>query len=205
MKRKLFITALIIVFLLAVGCEKEDERIDNFLVDFATVLHSQQIVFFQLDNQRILIPKELKNYSGSNGQRVILNYTPLRGDTIKVNDVANIFTGAIQLPGFFQQPSKDPVKIQSVWVGGDYLNMIFETEYHSEQHLIGLFIMDPSSTPKELYFSHSRNNDPPGYPQTFYASFLISSLRPAGSSDPVSFRLFVNTYTRMREFDLELK
>lgn len=205
MKRKLFITALIIVFLLAVGCEKEDERIDNFLVDFATVLHSQQIVFFQLDNQRILIPKELKNYSGNNGQRVILNYTPLRGDTIKVNDVANIFTGAIQLPGFFQQPSKDPVKIQSVWVGGDYLNMIFETEYHSEQHLIGLFIMDPSSTPKELYFSHSRNNDPPGYPQTFYASFLISSLRPAGSSDPVSFRLFVNTYTRMREFDLELK
>jgi hypothetical protein len=205
MERKLFITALIIVFLLAVGCEKEDERIDNFLVDFATVLHSQQIVFFQLDNQRILIPKELKNYSGNNGQRVILNYTPLRGDTIKVNDVANIFTGAIQLPGFFQQPSKDPVKIQSVWVGGDYLNMIFETEYHSEQHLIGLFIMDPSSTPKELYFSHSRNNDPPGYPQTFYASFLISSLRPAGSSDPVSFRLFVNTYTRMREFDLELK
>ncbi len=205
MKRKLFITALIIVFLLAVGCEKEDERIDNFLVDFATVLHSQQIVFFQLDNQRILIPKELKNYSGNNGQRVILNYTPLRGDTIKVNDVANIFTGAIQLPGFFQQPSKDPVKIQSVWVGGDYLNMIFETEYHSEQHLIGLFIMDPSSTPKELYFSHSRNNDPPGYPQTFYASFLISSLRPAGSSDPVSFRLFVNTYTGMREFDLELK
>lgn len=161
--------------------------------------------FFQLDNQRILIPKELKNYSGNNGQRVILNYTPLRGDTIKVNDVANIFTGAIQLPGFFQQPSKDPVKIQSVWVGGDYLNMIFETEYHSEQHLIGLFIMDPSSTPKELYFSHSRNNDPPGYPQTFYASFLISSLRPAGSSDPVSFRLFVNTYTGMREFDLELK
>lgn len=205
MERKLFITALIIVFLLAVGCEKEDERIDNFLVDFATVLHSQQIVFFQLDNQRILIPKELKNYSGNNGQRVILNYTPLRGDTIKVNDVANIFTGAIQLPGFFQQPSKDPVKIQSVWVGGDYLNMIFETEYHSEQHLIGLFIMDPSSTPKELYFSHFRNNDPPGYPQTFYVSFLISSLRPAGSSDPVSFRLFVNTYTGMREFDLELK
>jgi len=204
MKRKLFITALIIVFLLAVGCEKEDERIDNFLVDFATVLHSQQIVFFQLDNQRILIPKELKNYSGSNGQRVILNYTPLRGDTIKVNDVADIFTGEIQTLKIFQQIYDDPVKIQSLWVGGDYLNMVFETEYHSRSHLIGLF-RDMVSPTVDLYFSHFRNNDPPGYPQTFYASFLISSLRPAGSSDPVSFRLFVNTYTGMREFDLELK
>ncbi len=204
MKRKLFITALIIVFLLAVGCEKEDERIDNFLVDFATVLHSQQIVFFQLDNQRILIPKELKNYSGSNGQRVILNYTPLRGDTIKVNDVADIFTGEIQTLKIFQQIYDDPIKIQSLWVGGDYLNMVFETEYHSRSHLIGLF-RDMVSPTVDLYFSHFRNNDPPGYPQTFYASFLISSLRPAGSSDPVSFRLFVNTYTRMREFDLELK
>ncbi len=204
MKRKLFITTLIIVFSLAAGCEKEDERIDNFLVDFATVLHSQQIVFFQLDNQRILIPKELKNYSGNNGQRVILNYTPLRGDTIKVNDVADIFTGEIQTLKIFQQIYDDPVKIQSLWVGGDYLNMVFETEYHSRSHLIGLF-RDMVSPTVDLYFSHFRNNDPPGYPQTFYASFLISSLRPAGSSDPVSFRLFVNTYTGMREFDLELK
>lgn len=204
MKRKLFITTLIIVFSLAAGCEKEDERIDNFLVDFATVLHSQQIVFFQLDNQRILIPKELKNYSGNNGQRVILNYTPLRGDTIKVNDVADIFTGEIQTLKIFQQIYDDPVKIQSLWVGGDYLNMVFETEYHSRSHLIGLF-RDMVSPTVDLYFSHFRNNDPPGYPQTFYVSFLISSLRPAGSSDPVSFRLFVNTYTRMREFDLELK
>jgi hypothetical protein len=204
MKRKLFITTLIIVFSLAAGCEKEDERIDNFLVDFATVLHSQQIVFFQLDNQRILIPKELKNYSGNNGQRVILNYTPLRGDTIKVNDVADIFTGEIQTLKIFQQIYDDPVKIQSLWVGGDYLNMVFETEYHSRLHLIGLF-RDMVSPTVDLYFSHFRNNDPPGYPQTFYVSFLISSLRPAGSSDPVSFRLFVNTYTGMREFDLELK
>jgi hypothetical protein len=204
MKRKLFIATLIIGFFLAVGCEKEDERIDNFLVDFATVFVSNRRIFFQLDNQRILIPKGL-NYSGESGQRVILNYTPLRGDTVKVNDVANIFTGAIQLPDFFQQPSKDPVKIQSVWVGGDYLNMIFETEYHSVQHLIGLFIMDPSSTPRELYFSHSRNNDPPGYPQTFYASFLIKGLRYPESSDPVPFRLFINTYAGMREIDLTLE
>ena len=165
---------------------------------------SNRRIFFQLDNQRILIPKGL-NYSGESGQRVILNYTPLRSDTVKVNDVANIFTGAIQLPDFFQQPSKDPVKIQSVWVGGDYLNMIFETEYHSVQHLIGLFIMDPSSTPRELYFSHSRNNDPPGYPQTFYASFSIKGLRYPESSDPVPFRLFINTYAGMREIDLTLE
>jgi hypothetical protein len=46
MKRKLFIATLIIGFFLAVGCEKEDERIDNFLVDFATVFVSNRRIFF---------------------------------------------------------------------------------------------------------------------------------------------------------------
>ncbi|MDD2226241.1 MAG: NigD-like C-terminal domain-containing protein [Dysgonamonadaceae bacterium] len=205
MQRKLFIATLTIGFFLAVGCEKEDERIDNFFVDFATVVNLDRRISFQLNNRRMLIPKEPINYSGKTGQRVILNYTPLRGDTVKVNHVSDIFTGDIQMPGFFQQPSKDPIKIQSVWVDGDYLNMIFEAEYHSVQHLIGLFIMDPSSTPRELYFSHSRNNDPPGYPQTFYASFLIKGLRYPESSDSVPFRLFVNTYEGLREFDLTLE
>lgn len=204
MKRKLFIATLTIGFFLAVGCEKEDERIDNFFVDFATVVHLDRRISFQLDNRRMLIPKEPINYSGNTGQRVILNYTPLRGDTVKVNHVSDIFTGDIQPLAFSQQLSTDPVKIQSVWVSGGYLNMIFETEYYSQLHRIGLF-RDMTSSTINLYFSHSRNNDPPGYPQTFYASFLVTSLRSPGNPDPVSFCLFVNTYKGLREFDLTLE
>lgn len=204
MKRKLFIATLTIGFFLAVGCEKEDERIDNFFVDFATVVHLDRRISFQLDNRRMLIPKEPINYSGKTGQRVILNYTPLRSDTVKVNHVSDIFTGDIQPLAFSQQLSTDPVKIQSVWVSGGYLNMIFETEYYSQSHRIGLF-RDMTSSTINLYFSHSRNNDPPGYPQIFYASFLVTSLCSPGNPDSVSFRLFVYTYKGLREFDLTLE
>lgn len=205
MERKSFVTLLIAITFFAIpACEKEVERIDDYFVDFATVVNLDKHITFQLDNRRMLIPKEPINYAGNTGQRVILNYTPLRGDTVKVNHVSDIFTGEIQLLAFSQRLSTDPVKIRSVWVGGNYLNMIFETEYYSKLHLIGLF-RDMSSSTIDLYFSHSRNNDPPGYPQTFYASFLIASLRSPGSQDPVSFRLFVNTYNGMREFQLKLE
>lgn len=204
MKRKLFVTLVIVISFLATGCEKETERIDDFFVDFATVVNLDRRISFQLDNRRVLIPKEPINYSGNTGQRVILNYTPLREDTVKVNHVSDIFTGDIQPLAFSQQLSTDPVKIRSVWVGGGYLNMIFETEYYSQLHRIGLF-RDMTSSTINLYFSHSRNNDPPGYPQTFYASFLITSLRSPGNPDPVSFRLFVNTYKGLREFQLKLE
>lgn len=177
---------------------------DDYFLEFATVLKTGTSTAFQLDNQRILIPKELKDYTGNGGQRVILNYTPLNGDTVKVNNVNNIFTGAVQDQGFPQQWAKDPVKIQSVWVGGSYLNMIIEVEFHSKPHAIAL-LKDTASPSTDLYFSHSRNGDPAGYPQKMYASFSLAGLRPAGSTAPVPFRLFINTYGGMRQFQMELR
>lgn len=193
-----------LLLLLLSSCEKDPERMDDYLVEFATVVKENSNYRFRLDNGRLLIPEEVKNYSGEDGQRVILNYIPLEGDAIKINFVSNIFTGTIQPDGFPERYSDDPVKIQSVWVGGNYLNLIIETEYHSAPHSVAL-LRDSSSTSIDLYFSHSTNDDPPGYPKMMYASFLLSELREQTGSPAVPFRFFINTYTEMRIFELELK
>ncbi|MDY9919555.1 MULTISPECIES: hypothetical protein [Proteiniphilum] len=200
-------TATFLVFLLILllsSCEKDPGRMDDYLVEFATVVKENSKYRFRLDNGRLLIPEEVKDYSGEEGQRVILNYVPLGGDAIKINFVSNIFTGSIQAEGFPQNYSDDPVKIQSVWVGGDWLNLILEIEYLNVPHKVALF-RDHSSSSADLYFSHSSENDPPGYPRMMYASFLLSDLQKPTSGSPVPFRLFINTYTGMRIFELELK
>jgi len=198
----LLIGLLSLVFVTA--CEKQPERIEDYFLEFATVLKSNGEIKFALDNRKILIPKTSTSYDGINGQRVILDYTPYKADTVIVNRVTDIFTSTIAKNGFPIRWSTDPVKIQSVWVGGDYLNLIIEIEYHSKPHTIGL-LRDFESSQIDLYFSHSRNDDPPGYPQTMYASFSLNSLRNANASNSVPFRFFINTYEGLREFRFELK
>lgn len=201
--RSYTVTLLVFLFLFLFGCKKDPERMDDYLVEFATVVKESSNYRFRLDNGRLLIPEEIKNYSGDNGQRVILNYIPLEGDAIKINYVSDIFTGTVQRDGYPNDYSNDPVKIQSVWIGGDWLNLIVETEYHSTPHKVSL-LLDPSSDSTDLYFSHSSNGDPPGYPRKMYLSFLLSDLREQAGM-PVPFRLFINSYTGIRIFEMELK
>lgn len=197
-----FIAYLMVVFLIAFACEKDDERIDNFIVEFATVVRPAERITFQLDNFKTLIPIEIKDYSGKHGQRVILNYTPLRGDTVKINSVNDIFTGGVQESNAVTNLIKDPVKVQSVWVGGNYLNLILEIEYFDKTHVIGLF-RDTQSSSIDLHFSHSKENDPPGYTEKFYASFSLSGIKSPNGS-PTPFRLHINTHTGIRIFELEV-
>lgn len=203
MRRVIIVLWLSLLFLLVAGCEKEPERMDNYLVDFATLIKEGASYHFRLDNNRKVIPEKPDDYRGKEGQRVILNYTPLQGDTIRIRRVTDIFTDMIRTDGFPEQYSGDPVKILSLWVGGNYLNMILETEYHSEPHQVSL-LRDPSSSSVDLWFSHSRNNDPRGYPQTMYASFSLQGLRNGSNEAAIPFRLFINTDSGMRTFLLAL-
>jgi len=203
MKRVCLLIGLFsLVFVTA--CEKQPERIEDYFLEFATVLKSNGAIKFELDNRKILIPKTSTSYDGIDGRRVILDYTPYKADTVIVNRVTDIFTSTIARNGFPTRWATDPVKIQSVWVGGDHLNLIIEIEYHSKPHTIGL-LRDFESSQVDLYFSHSRNDDPPGYPQKMYASFSLNSLRNASASNPIPFRFFINTDNGLREFRFELK
>ena len=193
-------------FLLSVlGCDKEPKRMDDYFVEFATLLKEGSSIRFQLDNGQLLTPESNKNIKGEHKQRVILNYTPLKNNRVKVNHVSPIYTGAIE-NGYPERFNNDPVKIQSVWVGGDYLNLIIEVEYREKPITLAL-LRNLEAAGIELYLSHSRNNDLPGYPQIMHASFLLSTLRsehPENSKQTVPFRLFINTHAGMRLFQLEL-
>ena len=52
-----YISCLMVVFLIAFACEKNEKRIDDFFVEFATVIKPAEQITFQLDNNKILIPK----------------------------------------------------------------------------------------------------------------------------------------------------
>ena len=204
MKKRFHIIIGLLSVLFVTACEKEPKRMNDYFLEFATILKSSNEIKFQLDNQRILIPKSLSNYNGNDGQRIILDYTPYKGDTVIVNHITNILTSTIAKDGFPTRWADDPVKIQSVWVAGNYLNLSIEIEYHSKPHTVGL-LRDFGSPQVDLYFSHSSNDDPPGYPQKMYASFLLSSLRNNNKPNNIPFRFFINTDNGLREFDLELK
>lgn len=199
---KIFIIAILLI--ISQGCQKEPDRIDNYLVDFATLLKEGSIYRFKLDNGRTLIPQKEVSLSVSEGNRVIINWTPLDGDTVKVNKVSPIFTDTIHTVGYPAIYRDDPVKIVSLWVGDIWLNLIIEIEYHSINHSIRLF-RDMESEEVTLYLSHSTNNDPPGYSEKIYASFQLSSLRKDEEELETAFKLFINTNSGMREFNLILK
>lgn len=198
-----YVTYLTVLFLLAFACEKAPQRIDDFLIEFATVIKPSGQTTFQLDNNKTLIPKELKSYSGKDGQRVILNFSPWRGDTVKINSVSDIFTGTVQQSDIPANLIQDPVKIQSIWVGGNYLNMILEIEYYEKNHIIALF-HDTKSPDINLYFSHFKDGDPPGYAKKLYASFSLSAIKSV-NDNPTPFHLHINTYAGMRVWEMEMK
>jgi hypothetical protein len=201
--RRRIIAYLTVILLIFGACEKDDERIDNFLVEFATVIQTADRLTFQLDNFKTLVPIDPRGYSGKDGQRVILNYSPLRGDTIQINSVNDIFTGIIRESDDLSTLIKDPVKIQSVWVGGNHLNMILEIEYFEKRHVVGLF-RDTRSKDIDLHFSHSREGDPPGYTEKFYASFPLANIKSSDGS-PTPFRLHIHTHSGGRIFEMEVR
>ena len=200
MNSRLSLIILLLITLFASSCSKDQERIDDYLVEFATTINESGSYRFLLDNGKVLIPEKVEDFTESSGQRVILNYTPLEGNNIKINQIIPIFTGAIQNEGYPNQYSPQPVKLRSVWVGGNHLNLIIEVEYHSQPHSISL-LRDIESSTVDLYLSYSRNSDQPGYTQVMYASFLLESLRTESES-PIPFNFFINTAAGERKIQL---
>ena len=95
-------------FLLFVsGCDKKPERMDDYLVEFATLLKEGSSIRFQLDNGQLLIPESNDKIKGEDRQRVILNYTP-EDNRIKQTKCRPFYTGAIErdTPKVFQRPGK---------------------------------------------------------------------------------------------------
>ena len=194
-KSLLLFATVFLTFLLS--CEKETERIDNYWVVFATVEMAESNISFRLDDGKLLKPENATSAELEEGHRVILDYTPLENELIKINGVRRIFVDVIKEEGYPDKLKTSPVKIVTMWVSGHYLNMSFEVDYHSKSHSTGLF-RDMNALEPTLYFSYSREDDPPGAPVLTYLSFDLRSL---GNE---TFTVFVNTYKELREFKFKV-
>ena len=82
-----------VLSILLAGCSKEPDRMDDYLVEFATLLREAGSIRFALDNGRVLVPVNDEKASGDNAN-VLLNYVPLKGDSIKINYASPIFTAS---------------------------------------------------------------------------------------------------------------
>lgn len=193
MRNRLTLIFSVIIVLSFPGCDEKDNRIDDFLVEFATVIKKGNIVTFQLDDGVILTPQNTSTIKLKDGNRIILNYTTIEDDFIKVNSVRQIFMDAINEEGYPADLKTDPVKIISTWVSGNYLNISFEVSFHSKSHKTALF-RDINAEVQTLYFSYSREDDPVGAPTLMYLSFNLESLQDE------NFSVYINTYKGERKF-----
>lgn len=191
---------LLLLVFLTIGCEKEIERMDDFFVEFATVKQYPDKVGFVLDNYRELLPENAFQYSGEDGQRVILNYTPVMEDIVRINSLSDVYTSNIIIDNDIDFSIIEKVKLQSVWVGGDYLNIIFEAEFYEKNPSVGV-LLDSNSEGINLYFAFKRNGDSPGYQRKFYTSFALD-LIISDSEDNTPFKFYIDTYDGLKEYSL---
>jgi len=209
---KLYIPGIILVSILS-ACEDKnvDYGLDVYYVEIATAQSSNE---FLLDNGKTIVatPDENKK-TYATGDRVLLNYTLLPsnasgdGDNVRINGSAKVPLGKIMLKSdsAIRSEAKEPILLESVWLGSRYLNMQFYFNYMSEKHTMGL-LADSARLKGDtlrLYFVHNTNNDPPGYPAHSYLSFdLKDVLGEPGKARPISVQINTTYYgTKNYEFE----
>lgn len=196
--RATLIVLSVILLLFFSSCDKKENRLVDYFVEIATIAKTESLITILLDNGTVLTPENTNKLDFKNGERVILNYTPLEKGFIYINSIRAIHISNIQETGYPHERETSPVKIISVWVIGNYLNMSFQVDYHSKPHTIGLYRNMQAEKPT-LFFSYSRRDDPPGAPNLSYASFYLGSLNKQ------DFTIHINTYDGERKFEFNVK
>jgi len=160
-----------------------DYGLDEYYVEIVT---AQSDNSFLSDNGiKIVAKSDVSNKSYSSGDRVLINYTLLEASNpdyyyVRINGSAKIPQGKLTLSdnSTIQTSVKEPVLLESVWLGNHYLNMQFYINFKSTAHKIGLLV-DSASIKSEtisLYFVHDPVNDSPGFPSHTYLSFDLKEV-----------------------------
>jgi len=184
----------------------EDKTVDYGLNEYyVEIVTAQNENAFLLDNGKIITATDNENNKQyTSGDRVLLNYTLLTTNTsgdysVRINGSAKIPQGKLTLSDEASINSflKEPILLESVWLGSHYLNMQFYLNYKSEAHKIGLFADSTrlKSDTLKMYFTHDINNDPSGYPSHTYLSFdLREVLGDPGKARPISVQINTSNY-----------
>jgi len=193
--KKIF--ALIICTIVAfTACDDDDDgySLGDFWIDIATVENPDNNTAFYFlldDNTRMwTAASDLLNYRPKNGQRILADYTLLSDrpsgspydHDVKLNDVYEILTKNIFeiTPATQDSIGNDPIEIEDIWVGSNYLNIEFEYKGLNKIHFINL-VRDRSKTYNDgrvhLEFRHNAHSDTQTYDKWGIASFDLRSLQ----------------------------
>lgn len=191
MKKHLIL--LLIIFTFSSCSDDDGYSLDKFWVSMATVENpnNEPFFFLHLDNGDVLwtAATNFYNYKPVTGQRIIADYTILNDKApessyqhdVKLNDAYNILTKRIYYitPETQDSIGHDPIGINDMWIGSDYLNIKFYYAGYNKVHFINL-VKDDSKTYNDhkihLEFRHNANNDSEVYRQVGFVSFDLRTI-----------------------------
>ncbi|MDD4777556.1 MAG: NigD-like protein [Fermentimonas sp.] len=206
MQRKIFIfgIAIIGILLINIGCDDNSKSLGNFGIDIATIIpEGNNSYSLQLDNGKKLWPAaKAVSFTPAKHQRVLLNYTILSDQKdgfdhyIKINDIWEILTKQVVELNAQNEISigNDPVKTNSIWIGGDYLNASFMFNYGGKQpHAINLVrnSLTPGSEQEDVIELEFRHNSYESQSDRLYEGFVCFDLRPLRVMDSDSVKISV--------------
>lgn len=214
-----------IVFLLCMllwqGCKEEDYVYPSVVTEFIGAQTDEKGTISQLvaDNGTIYPVLQREGLDGLVADtlyRTISIYEPITQKDSK-ETVAQLYTCQLVLSmnplakqAFKGQIKTDPVDIQSIWLSGNYINMILLVQYKDQTH--SFHFIDEGFTSNEdgtqtlnLRLYHDRKNDYEAFTKQVYLSVpLTKYLSFLRKGDKIRFNL--NTYKEQvtyREFDYQ--
>lgn len=202
------------IFFTAFSCD--DSNSGNYLFDIATVeVQDDETFVLRLDDGTRLWPLATDvRYVGKNGQRVFVNYTILSEKensynySIKINDIWNILTKSPLLLTAENVDSigNDPVKVRSMWIGNDFLNVDFFFNYGGiRPHAINLvkntLTPPPDDEKIHLEFRHNSYQSPSTRLYEGFVCFDLKSLR-VNTADSVQLSIKVKDWDGEKIFDI---
>ncbi len=131
--------------------------------------------------------------------RMVGRYELLDNHKAKVYAVAKTVSSA---PQHFAEFYTDPVKVQSIWQSGSYLNLVLQVMVHDVQHEFAFATEQIDKTNMRITLCHDRKDDIEGFYEKVYVSVPLTQYAQ-WMNDGKALEFCVNTYEGMRSYSLK--
>lgn len=175
---------LFLIVCLVSSCKKSDEASDfypSIVTEFATIRTDAAGTMTEIitdDNRTYSLTNPQKGYKKNFMYRAVCGYVP-DGQTAHLYNAteAHVLRDSTELA---YEP--DAIKVTSVWLSGQYINMHLSPLTQGGKQYWGYRIDGTSGNTTHITLHHRQNDDPLSYTQTVYASIALDNLAsiPAG-------------------------
>lgn len=190
----LYLLTLLVVFTPMIQSCDDGYDLGNFTVRMATVrVVGGSTYYLEIDNGKKLWPAatNVSWYKPIEGQRVLADFTLLSDKyenydhMIRVNYLWDVLTKRVEdLTAESEDVfGNDPVDIEDMWIGGDYLNVRFRFRIpHEKRHRVSLIrnttVENPDDGYIHLEYRYDNQDDESDYMRRSYVSFHLGDLAP---------------------------